>query len=403
MVCCVRIVSNESIFNLPGQKKKAYGGTAIFAKNFSDHVTMHGHEWIGIIDRVSKGSRTYMKEAGTDGLRSFHYLFFPYSRHRSIMNAEKSVDAKKHFAKEIARLKTFFDSVRPDIVFLNGYLSTAWMMLIAAYESGVPVAVQHAGILQVEMETQKRIRPKATRRIYLEMERDIARYASMQIFLNDYSREVYGRKVAPVAKGKSVIIPLPYQKEMLQFFRRQAKQKEKKGLDIGNVARWNRIKNYEAFVDVAIAAHKQRLDWRFHAVTHIPQTNFKKRVKEEYRRHVEVHAPMGRKDLARFYAAMDMMILPSRFDVSPTVVMEAALAGKPTLISPSVGWVSEYKACKMKDWVMSFDDPKKVVTRLKKLLKRPMPKMFRSYILKRHSPEKVFAKYMTLFKQITTL
>lgn len=399
----MRIVSNESIFNLPGQKKKAHGGTAIFARNFSNYATRHGHEWIGVIDRISKGRKTYITKADVDGQRSFYNLFFPAWRHRMIIDAEKSLDAKKHFAEEITRLKKFFDETKPDIVFLNGFLSTAWMMLIAAYEAGIPIAVQHAGILQVEMETQKRIRPKAARLIYLEMERDIARYATKQVFLNDYSRQVYNSKVIAIPHGKSVIIPLPYQQEMLSYFREHGQQEKEHGFDIGNVARWNRIKNYEAFVDVAKAAHAQGLDWRFHCVTSIPQTNFKKRVKEQYGRHVYVHAPMGREDLAHFYAAMDAMILPSRFDVSPTVVMEATLAGKPTLISPNVGWVSEYEGCGMKDWVIDFGDPKKVVARLKKLLDKPRPKTFRNYIIKKHAPEKVFAKYISLFKQLTTI
>ncbi|MBI5654255.1 glycosyltransferase family 4 protein [Candidatus Uhrbacteria bacterium] len=403
MVAHVRIVSNESIFNLPQQKKKAHGGTAIFARSFSSYVTRNDHEWIGLIERNTKGRKTYLKKACFDESRLFYYIFFPSSRYREIINAKKPLDAKKLLSKEIGRTEKFFKEVRPDIVFLNGFSLTAWIMLMAAKEMRIPAVIQHAGIWQVEMEVHKRVHPPTARKIFLEMERDTARYAALHIFLNEYSQGVFERKVMTIPDGRSTIIPLPYQAEMLQHIRHHRISGAKQKPNIGNVARWDLIKDYTAYLNVAKAAHADGLPWEFHSVMIIPDTRFKRRLKAQYRKHIQVLAPMGRKELARFYSQMDMLILPSKFDVSPNVVMEAVLAGKPTLISPSVGWVSEYKACGMDDWIIDFKDPKKVVARMKKLSGKPRPKRFRTYILKKHSPKSVFKKYLESFEQVQAI
>jgi len=403
MVTCVRIVSNEYVNNLPGQKKSAHGGTAIFAKHFSQYVTKEGNTWIGIIHRNTKGRRTYMKKVSVSGRYAFFDLFFPTTRFSRVIKTKKTLEPRKIYKTEIERLRAFFREMKPDVVFLNGFSSVAWMMLVAAHEEGIPVLIQHAGIMQVEMEIHKRVNPPLARKFYLEMERDIARFATKQIFLNDYSRKTYCTKVAQVPDGQAEIIPLPYGQEMLEHFGQTTKKKSDKTKCIGNVARWDLIKNYAGYLNVAKAAHAKELPWEFHSVMIVPETRFKHRLKAQYRKHIRVHSPMGREDLAEFYAAMDMLILPSRFDVSPTVVMEAALAGKGTLISPQVGWVSEYLECGMKDWIIDFKDPKKVVERMKKLLGKPAPKAFRNYILKTHAPTKVFAAYLKLFEQIQTI
>lgn len=399
MVRIVRIISNESIYNLPGQKKKPHGGTAIFAQSFSSYVARHGHEWIGLIERNTKGKKTYLKKARFDESRSFYNIFFPSSRYRRIIKTKKMIDTEKLFSKEIRRTREFFEETRPDIVFLNGFSVAAWLMLMAAKEAHLPVVIQHAGIWQVEMEVHKRVHPPMTRKIFLEMERDTARYAALHIFLNEYSRHVFEQKVMAIPEGKTAVIPLPYQAEMLRSLRQHRRQSAETELNIGNVARWDLIKNYAAYLNVAKTAHADGLPWNFHSVMIIPDTLFKRRLKAQYRKHIQVHAPMGRKELAEFYSRMDILVLPSRFDVSPNVVMEAALVGKPTLISPNVGWVSEYRACGMDDWIIDFKDPQKVVERMKRLSGEPTPTRFRSYILKKHAPQTVFKRYLESFKQ----
>ncbi|MDQ7814265.1 MAG: glycosyltransferase family 4 protein [Patescibacteria group bacterium] len=403
MVAHVRIVSNEYIHNLPGQKKSAHGGTAIFAKHFSRYVTEQGHTWIGIIHRNTKGRRTYIKKHPVSGRYGFFDFFFPTKRFSQVTRSKKALEPRKIFKAEIMRLQAFFREMKPDVVFLNGFSAPAWTILIAAHEEGIPVVIQHAGIMQVEMEIHKRVNPPVARKFYLEMERDIVRFATRQIFLNEYSKGIFCTKVAEVPQGQAEIIPLPYGQEMLEKFRQKKKKKADDAIRIGNVARWDLIKDYGAYLKIAKAAHTDDLPWEFHSVMIIPDTKFKRRLKAQYRKHIQVHHPMGRDDLAGFYAEMDMLILPSRFDVSPTVVMEAALAGKGTLISPHVGWVSEYRSCGMRDWIIDFDDPKKVVERMKRLLRRNNLKVFRTYLIKRHSPTKVFAAYLKVFKQVQTI
>ena len=137
-------------------------------------------------------------------------------------------------------------------------------MLEAAAREGLPIVIQHAGIACIEYKIYQHLYTDAAREILLEMERDIVRQASKQIFLNEYSRQVFSKQVSRLRKHQSIVIPLPYEiKEWEQAARKKPRRIEKREVVIGCVARWDLIKNHAAVLDLARAAHKQGLPWRF--------------------------------------------------------------------------------------------------------------------------------------------
>lgn len=318
------------------------------------------------------------------------------------MESSKPVDPRVWFAPQIASLRRLIRRTRPEVLFLNGFSVFAWQLLEAAKLEGLPIVIQHAGISQVEFEQYKHLYTHAARMSVLRMERDIVDAATKQVFLNEFSREAFRTRVAPVPDAQAVIIPLPYQ----EIFSRQhpASRTKKSGSDkttvIGCVARWDRIKNHNAILRVAEEAKRQGLNWSFRSVTKIPDTQIQLRFKNAYRKAIEVVAPMTPADLMDFYRSIDLLVLPSHFDVSPTVVMEAALMGKPTLISPNVGWISEYLQNGLTEWVIDYEEAERVVKRIGRLLRKPSPTNFRESIRIRHKPEKVFKAYLRLFNSV---
>src|SRR3989338_71757 len=171
-----------------------------------------------------------------------------------------------------------------------------------------------------------------------DIEKEAAETASTNIFLNEYSREVFQNTVRPDVMRGSIIIPLPH--SGWPFTGNFIPQKRDARI-LGVVARWDRIKNQGAILAVAEEVNRQRLPWRIRSVTEIPDTPVQADFKARYRELIDILPHMKREALREFYGSVDMMILPSHFDVSPTVVMEAVSVGIPTLISPNVGWVRE--------------------------------------------------------------
>lgn len=330
------------------------------------------------------------------------YMIFSSAdeHYRGITRVTKAIDPREWFEKELQTLRRFIRKTKPDLLFLNGFSVYAWLLLAAAHEEALPIVIQHAGIAKMEFDTYKHLYTVQGRRILLEMERDIVRFASKQIFLNKYSQDVFANVVSKIPPDQAICIPLPYERGIIEKASRRSQVRSTRGLHIGCVARWDRIKNHQAIFALAQAIQTQKLPWSITTVTKILPTAADRTFKDRYAKMIEVIAPMDRSALKAFYRTLDVLILPSHFDVSPTVVMEAALLGKPTLIAPTVGWVSEYQACGLDHWIIDFSDPEQVITRLKQLMGTPVPPTFKKFLQKTHAPDRVFRAYLSVFTSV---
>ncbi|MEI6510450.1 MAG: glycosyltransferase family 4 protein [Candidatus Uhrbacteria bacterium] len=359
---------------------------------------------MGIIRQDSGVSPvTRMRAVGSRGNRSYHKAHLPGSRIGTLLTKESRVRLEDYFAEELDVISGFVRRMRPDVVFLNGFDIHAWMILLAASREGIPVVAQHAGIARIEFMLYRHLYTRAGMAMMLEMERDIVKHATTEIFLNAYSRDTFASVVAPVPSRQATVIPLPFLGafDAKRSVRARTTLAREDRLTVGCVARWDRIKNHKALYAVAKEAKRLGLPWTFRAVTRIPDTAFDRRFKDSYRKLIDVVDPMRQTELPAFYRSIDLMVLPSVFDVSPTVVMEAALEGKLTLISPGVGWNSEYRACGMEEWIVDFSDPSSVVRRLLELSKKRPPARFANMVRTKHAPAAVFERFLkTLFSEI---
>lgn len=397
----MRILSNDYASNVPDNPSVGHGGPAQFAAGFSDFVSSRGHKWIGVYLRPGEcpdGTAPF-EVSGTAGSRSYVSFVFSRPHLQAFMQSRKHIDARAWFGPQIASLRELIREHRPEVLFLNGFSVFAWALMEAARLEGLPIVIQHAGIAQVEFEMYRHLYSSVARRAVLKMEQEIVQAATKQVFLNAFSRDAFCRRVAPVPKAQSAIIPLPFQKH---FLAKVPKARGKKGgsFVIGCVARWDRIKNHDAFLRLAKEAGRRGLDWTFRAVTKIPDTAVQKRFKDAYRKTVDIVPPMPSAELLGFYRSVDLLVLPSHFDVSPTVVMEAALQGKTTVISPNVGWVSEYRANGLRGAVVDFSDEAEAVDRMQALLKKSPSVRFRRMVRVAHAPARVFATYLRLFRSV---
>lgn len=390
----MKILTNAYEANLPKSEKVSQGGTANFSKALSRFLITQGHEWIGLIIKSEEIKDPKLSLLLKKDGRSFWKLISP--RRKSLFKNTKNLAEIEDFFKPAINLVSgLLEEIKPDIIFLNGAYLNPWIILKAAQKLNIPIVAKHPGIWKKELERNPKLYTKNGLQNLLEMEQDFSKLSSYEIFLNDWSRKVYQKEVFPVANNHSEIISLP----ITAVKSSNKKQTNKETYTIGIVARWDRIKNHEAVLALAKLAKEKELPWTFYSITSIPATKVNKQFKEDYRQYIQIEPPKNRQELNKFYEKMDLMILPSHFDVSPHVVPEALFNDTPTLISPNVGWVSDYQQTGAKNWIIDFDNPEKVIKRILELKNKPMPEKLLKRLKKNSDPEYSLKKFLNVFKK----
>lgn len=401
----MKIFSNGYPTNMPNAEAVSQGGPANFARLFSTFITSNtSHSWVGVMVSHSKSKTIRIKKAFSFPQRDYFKFYLPKEYYRLITQANKVADPAIILEKPIKRLASLIKKENPDIVFLNGFDLFNWILLKAAEQAQVPAVIQHAGVWTKELDLYKHVFTKAGLKIMKQMEKDSTYLCSAEVFLNRWSRDYYQKHVAKKTSGTVEIIPLPF--DFASFASLPKSQKKsvlfhsKSGIKIGTIARWDRIKNHKAFLSLARAVKREGLPWQFYSVTKIPENTRLAARKKSYEKNIKVIRSLGRVGIYDFCRAMDLIILPSLFDVSPTVVLEAVSVKTPIAISGNVGYVHNFKELGAKDWVIDFKDTKKVKERIKKILQKPLPQTLQNQIKTNHGHEKVFFSYLDLFDKI---
>lgn len=395
----MRILSNDYYSSTPNSSEKIHGGPRRFSADFSHFARREGHEWIGLI-RSNEALEGMVQEiASREGAR-YIGVYVPKVTLEGLRELQVTISPDEYLREEIAALIEHIREIAPDVLFLNGFSAYSWLLYAAARACHVPIVIQHAGIMHHEVEQYADLFTDAGRAMCIEMERDTALGVSANIFLNKFSEQEFLRCLALESVPGSVIVPLPH----AGWTFAGTKTFHEGEIVLGAVARWDRIKNHAAILALAEEIQRQGLPWKIRVVTAIPDTPMHAQMKESYRALIEVVPPMDRDQLLEFYRSLDIAILPSHFDVSPTVVMEALSQGVPTLISPQVGWVSEYEECDMHEWIASFDNPEKVVAKISALLSQKTPQGLEKlavHVEKCHNPGVIYERYMQMFEGLT--
>lgn len=129
---------------------------------------------------------------------------------------------------------------------------------------------------------------------------------------------------------------------------------------IAAVGRWDNIKNFKTFFKI----HKKLIKngW-FHDASFITNDTKIKNSQKTINRFSE----MTHKELIKFYSSQGLIISPSLFETFGNVPMEAACMGIPVLVSENMGCAEILKTAGLENMVISFDDIKKVIERVKSL------------------------------------
>jgi glycosyltransferase involved in cell wall biosynthesis len=296
-----------------------------------------------------------------------------------------------------------FKETLPSVLFLNGFSLSNWIIMEAAYRMDIPVYIQHAGIWKKEIMISQKFFSSSIRRIFASLEKETINKTKGQIFLNQFSKRAFLSMHDHVPSKnllkKMVIIPLPVAEQETSPFKKVIGEIPV----IGMVARWDAIKNHSAFMRLAKYSNKKNTPIKLSCVTQAP-TKGASLFFENYAELVTIVPPMAPDGLKYFYRSCDVLLVPSRFDVSPTVVIEALSQGIPVIISENTGWVDVFKQFGLSSMIISprasgahiLEKIQDLTSHYKKY--RPHYCELRDYLLKEHKPRRVFASYSDLFK-----
>lgn len=399
----LKILYNGSHVNKHSSKAVPQGGPSRFASTFRKYfLNQKDFSLCPLLFTHEDGAEPHLETSGK-GNNLFFELKYEKELTRSIYNKKFTrgtlIKYLKPFIEEINKL--ILDE-KPDVVFLNGFGMTNWILLYVAHKNSIPIVMQHAGIWKKEIRNSFNAFSPSVRKIFYDFERDTVRWCDYHIFLNKFSKnkfiELY--KSTWTKNKKAKIIELPIGTKTIKKISKSKAYKNGDELNIGVVARWDSIKNHSAVLRLAKSKYKPK-EWKINVVTKIP---FISGFAKEYIKYVNIVPPMQPNKLEKFYDEMNIVLLMSRFDVSPTVVAESMLAGTPIVISDRVGWQDEFMSCGLEDHIVSTKISGKrlvnVINRvmLKRLDNERKYALLRSFINKNHSPSAVMKKYSEVFK-----
>lgn len=402
------ILSNGFPTNMPDSENVSQGGPANFAKLFSsylaEHQTKEKNSWIGLMFQITGSNKPELETTYKFTGRSYYKLYFPKNQLKKVTKAAQPVDPLKILNSSIRLLVELMREKKPDLVFLNGFGVFNWMLLKAAEEAGIPAVIQHAGIWTKELNIHKSTYSAAGLTIMKKMEKDSSRLTAAEIFLNTWSRDYYHRQVAKRKDNHNYIIPLPFNfsnfKKLSTANNESQFYFDQKKLQIGVIARWDDIKNHKLILSLAKTINRKKLPWQIHTITNIPDLPRYQKIKDEYEKYIDVIAPTDRSGISDFCHSVDLIIQPSIFDVSPTVVLEAIALDTPIAISQHVGYVADFRKYGASKWVLD-NAAASIIEQIKKIARKEMPANLKKYLKDAHRHKKVFAAYLKLFKKIS--
>lgn len=402
------ILSNAYPTNLPNSEQVSQGGPANFTKLFVNYILKNhtNHRWLGVMMNGTKSSQVRLDGVFSTVQREYFRLNVHKDLFKKVLQAKSTnTDPSVVLGAPINRIIKLIKKEKPDVVFLNGFGILNWILLKAAQATGTPVVIQHAGIWTKELRLHKDRYSPAGLKIMIKMEKDSTNFVDNEIFLNTWSRDYYRKHVAKGSPAKTSIVPLPFDFEGFEHMRHTESLSEfnfdKKMINVGIIARWDRIKNHKAVLKMAKFAKKNNLPIKFHSIVTIPDREEFKKDETEYLKYVNVLPAQDRVGISSFCDAADILMLPSLFDVSPTVVLEAVATNTPIIISQNIGYVHSFESCGGKDWIIDANKPEESVNQILRLKNKSLPIKLKNHITSAHDHNKVFSTYINIFEKVS--
>lgn len=380
-------------------KKALSSGAEVFMRSLIELLRASKHDCSVVF---LLGNKRVTSKLSVTETKQQNLKVFKLKAHQGVL---ATLRAKKPSLPEVT-LKTaksvteFIKTQSPDLIIINGYSIGNWLILQAGYFLKIPVISIHHGIWVNDILSHKKGLKitSSGAKLVKKLEADIAKMATKQIFITNSSKNEYNKVVTKLNPKKVVLIP-PYFQSSLKNSKLPKPSNENQ-IKIGLVGRWDPIKGHDLYLKLALEAKKQKLPWQFFTVARIGKNSTLLSIRKNYLKNIKLIQPLATRELKKFYQEMDLLVLPSYFEVFGLVVMEAMLQNRLTLISSNTGAADLYKKFKLNKLIIDFKNPKKVINLIKESVGKPVPKNILNYIYKTYAPEQILKQYLKTFESV---
>jgi glycosyltransferase involved in cell wall biosynthesis len=303
----------------------------------------------------------------------------------------------------LSALRRLFASERPAIVHTHTAKGGALGRAAAAW-ARVPVRIHtfHGHVLGGDYFSGARTR------LFVEVERQLARVSSRLIVLTHAQRREMAERLRIADAAKFAVIPLGL--ELGPFgdvdrFRGRPEARGELGIApeervVGIVGRLVEVKNHELMLDAfARLARTEGNPWRLLVVGGGEE---RERALRERARRLGIEGRVlwlgWRRELARLYPAMDVVALTSRDEGTPVALLEALAVGIP-VAARAVGGVPEVLEQGRLGELVEEDDPAAMADAILRASERIVDDRTRREVVQRFSVDRLSADVAALYRE----
>lgn len=289
--------------------KMMNGGVEAVVMNYYRHIDRNKIQFDFIVDEDS----TCIPREEIESLGGRVYTVPPYQKLGKYISALKSLFKENHYKIVHSHINTL--SVFP---------------LYAAKKAGVPVRIAHSHSTAAPGEWKKNIL-KYTLRPFAKV------YATHYAACSRYAGEwLFGRR--SMKRGEVTIFNNAIDLDKFKYNENVRNEVRKElGLEgkfvIGHVGRFCYQKNQEFLIDVFEEIYKRNPDA---VLILIGDGLDRKKIEEKAKTVPGIRLLGNRNDVDRLYQAMDVFVLPSRYEGLPVVGVEAQATGLPCVLSDKI-------------------------------------------------------------------
>ncbi len=321
--------------------------------------------------------------------------------YRSIPSLKRAIDPVADLRTEVSLSRLIRDR-RPDIV--HTHLAKAGALgRLAARRAGVPVIIHtfHGHVLEGYF-------PRPVARAFVEAERRLARISDALLAISPLIRDqLLELRIGTPSQWHVIPLGLELDDLLTSTLSGDAARLRlgllREGPLVGIVGRLVPIKNHNLFLDAAVRVASRRPDARFVVAGD-----------GELRPEIEskAHRVLGNRvqflgwitDLPALYASLDVVVLTSRNEGTPVVLIEAGAASRP-VIATSVGGVPDVVIDGETGFLVAAGDSEAVADRIVRSIANPeragrMGRAGSAFVRERFSADRLVAETASLYRQL---
>lgn len=260
---------------------------------------------------------------------------------------------KKRPLKYIKELAKVIKDGKYDIVHAHGSSAILCLEMIAAKRAGCKIRIAHSH----NTRTEHKLLDKMLRPIFYKT------YTYAFACGKDAGKWLFGNRKFEVINNGRNIEEFEYKEEIRKEIRNKYNLNDK--IVIGHVGTFNEQKNHEYLIEIFNQLSKINNKYFLVLIgSGKLQENIKEKVRQLGLENMVLFVGVSQ-EVGKWIQAMDIMVLPSKFEGFPLVLVEWQIAGLPCLISDKV--TKEAKLTELVEFASIEEEPQKWAEQIEKI------------------------------------